>query len=253
VTARDQLPRRVTVFGATSDIAVCVARGYARAGARLVLVGRDLQRLDAHAADLRIRGAAAVVCQQADFAQLTELPEVAARAWGEFDGIDVAIVAFGSLPDQVTAQASAERTAAALALNFVSPAVLLDELAPLFALQKSGVLAVITSVAGDRGRKSNYIYGSAKGGLQRFVQGLRHRLYAANVTVLDIRPGFVISKMTAHLSTSGPLWATPEKVATDILKAIDNRRATLYTPWFWRPIMMIVRLVPGPFLHRTSL
>jgi len=248
-----QMARRVAIFGATSDIAICIARRYARSGARLVLIGRDPQRLDAHAADLKLRGAAAVVCQQADFARLAELSDMVRFAWQAFAGFEVAVVAYGSLPEQASVQTSAERTVAALALNFVSPAVVLGELAPLFATQKAGVLAVITSVAGDRGRKSNYVYGSAKGGLQRFVQGLRHRLYADGVTVLDIRPGFVATKMTAHLRTSGPLWATPEKVAADIVRAINNRRTTLYTPRFWRLIMTIVRLAPGPIFHRSSL
>jgi len=253
MNAAIQTSRRIAIFGATSDIAVCLARRFAARGSRLVLIARDAQRLAAQAADLKVRGAAAVVCHQADFAQLAGLPDVASHAWDGFDGIDVAVVAYGSLPEQATVQASAEGTVEALALNFVSPAVLLGELAPLFATQRSGVLAVITSVAGDRGRKSNYVYGSAKGGLQRFVQGLRHRLYGTGVTVLDIRPGFVNTKMTAHLKTSGALWATPEKVATDILKAIDSHRTTLYTPGFWRLIMLVVRQVPGPIFNRSSL
>ncbi len=210
-----------------------------------MLIARDPQRLAAQAADLKIRGAAAVVCQQTDFAQLAGLPDVANHAWRAFDGIDVAVVAYGSLPEQATVQASAEGTVEALALNFVSPAVLLGELAPLFATQK--IRRAGGHYLGRRriaARKSNYVYGSAKGGLQRFVQGLRHRLYGTGVTVLDIRPGFVDTKMTAHLKTSGALWATPEKVAMDILKAIDSHRTTLYTPGFWRLIMLIVRLVP---------
>jgi hypothetical protein len=122
------------------------------------------------------------------------------------------------------------------------------------AARKAGVIACITSVAGDRGRGSNFVYGSAKGGLQRFLEGLRHRLHGSGVAVLDIRPGFVRTPMTAQVAQDGgPLWATPEQVAADILRAVAGRRAVLYTPWFWRWIMLIVTSLPRPLLHRTRL
>jgi decaprenylphospho-beta-D-erythro-pentofuranosid-2-ulose 2-reductase len=244
MTGSKPVPDRVAIFGATSDIATAVARRYAEAGARLVLVGRNLEALNASAADLKVRGAADVRVQTADFAALDDLPTLAKDVWRTYDALNIALVAYGSLPDQETMQTSACDTAAALALNFTSPAVLVGELAPLFETQRSGTIAVITSVAGDRGRKSNYVYGAAKGGLQRFLEGLRHRLHTAGVAVLDVRPGFVTTKMTAHLSRGGPLWATPDKVAADIIKAIERRRALLYTPWFWAIILTIVRAVP---------
>ena len=139
-----------------------------------------------------------------------------------------------------------------LAVNFTSPAILLNELAQRFQMQGDGALAAITSVAGDRGRKSNYIYGAAKGGLQRFVEGLRHRLAGHGVAVVDIRPGFVTTKMTAHLPRGGPLWASPERVAADIIRAIGKGRAVCYTPGFWRLIMLVIRYLPRVVFHRTS-
>ncbi|MBB5752904.1 SDR family oxidoreductase [Prosthecomicrobium pneumaticum] len=244
-------PSRVALFGATSDIAVAYGRRCAEAGARLVLVGRDPAGLVASADDLRVRGAAAVEILHADFADLAGLPAVAEAAWAAFGGLDLALVAYGALPDQATLEADPAALAETLELNFVSPAVLADRLAARFEAARAGTIAVITSVAGDRGRRSNYGYGAAKGGCQRFLEGLRHRLAAAGVTVLDIRPGFVATKMTAHLPRGGPLWATPDRVAADIARAVARRKAVLYTPWFWGFIMMIVRALPRPLFHRT--
>ncbi len=246
-------PRRVAVFGATSGIASAVARSLAEAGARLVLVGRDAAALEGAAADLRVRGAGEVAVQLADFASTEGLAGVAASAWDAFGGLDLALVAYGTLPDQAAAEADSRVAEAALQLNFVSPCLLCGLLAPRFEAARSGTLAVVTSVAGDRGRRSNYVYGAAKGGLQRYLEGLRHRLHGAGVSVLDIRPGFVSTKMTAHLARGGPLWAEPERVTRDIVRAAETGRAVLYTPWFWRGVMALVRGLPRPLFHRTPL
>ena len=173
--------------------------------------------------------------------------------WERFGGLDFALIAYGSLPDQARCEQDAEAATAAMTLNFISPALLAGALANRFTAQGHGVIAVISSVAGDRGRRSNYVYGAAKGGLQRYLEGLRHRLAATGVAVLDIRPGFVSTKMTAHLNGSGPLWATPDAVAGDIVGAIKARRAVLYTPWFWRLIMLLIRALPRAIMHRTSI
>lgn len=245
--------RRAAIFGATSGIASAVARRLAESGARLVLVGRDAAALEGLAADLRVRGAGEVTVQAADFAATAGLAEVAAFAWGAFGGLDLALVAYGTLPDQAEAEADPRAAEAALALNFVSPCLLCGLLAARFEAARAGTLAAITSVAGDRGRRSNYVYGAAKGGLQRCLEGLRHRLHGAGVAVLDIRPGFVSTRMTEHLARGGPLWAEPDKVAADILRAAGSGRAVLYTPWFWRGVMALVRGLPRPLFHRTPL
>ena len=252
--APDPNARVIAIFGATSDIAMAVARIYAESGWRLVLVGRNAESMAASAADLKVRGAAAVVVQTADFVKLDTMPEVARAAWSEFAGLDIALLAYGTLPDQAASEADAATAEAALVANFTSPVLLLNEIARHFAAaRRRGVIAAISSVAGDRGRMSNHIYGAAKGGLQRYLQGLRHRLHGAGVAVLDIRPGFVSTKMTANVPQGGPLWATPEKVAADITKAITARRAVLYTPWFWQGVMLIIRSVPSAIFHRTKL
>jgi decaprenylphospho-beta-D-erythro-pentofuranosid-2-ulose 2-reductase len=242
----------IAIFGATSDIAVSVARIYAEAGDQLVLVGRNDAALSAIAADLLVRGAPEIAVQKADFTQTADLPNVVAKAWERFGGIDVALIAYAAQPDQAVAEQRADVAKAALVVNFVSPALLLGELALRFKAQGRGTIAAISSVAGDRGRKSNYVYGAAKGGLHRFLEGLRHSLYGAGVGVVDIRPGFVVTKMTAHLDRKGPLWATPERIATDIVNAIRSGRPVLYTPWFWRIIMAVVRVLPRAVFHRTS-
>jgi len=246
-------PRSIALFGANSGIATEVARLYAERGASLVLVGRDGAALERAADDLRVRGAPKVEILIAEFSHTESVADVAAAAWQALGSLDLALIAYGSLPDQAQAQkdhAAAER---ALVLNFVSPALLADALAERFEAQRSGTIAVITSVAGDRGRQSNYIYGAAKGGLQRFLEGLRHRLHPAGVAVLDVRPGFVSTAMTEHLPRGGPLWAEPNKVAADIARAVERRRAVVYTPWFWGLIMTIVRNLPRPLFHRSKL
>jgi hypothetical protein len=244
---------RIAVFGATSDIAVAYARRQAARGARLVLVGRNPAALRAAADDLKVRGAADALMQVADLGDPGALDSTASAAWSAFDGLDVALIAYGSLPDQPAAERDTAVAACSQVLNFVSPCALCGLLANRFEAQRSGTIAVVTSVAGDRGRKSNYIYGAAKGGLQTYLSGLRHRLHRAGVQVLDIRPGFVATKMTAHLPQAGPLWSEPARIAGDISRAIERHRAVLYTPWFWRWIMLVIRCLPGAVFHRTSL
>ena len=245
--------RRVAIFGATSEIAGAFARRQAEANCRLAVIGRDRSNVVDTVNDLKVRGAADVFMQTADFTHLAMIPEIVETAWNAFGGLDVALIAYGSLPDQTLAERDVSIAEQALVLNFVSPCLLCGCLANLFQSQRSGMIAAITSVAGDRGRKSNYVYGAAKGGLQRYLQGLRHRLYPAGVQVLDIRPGFVRSKMTEHLEQGGPLWTGPKEVAEDISQAIERRLAVLYTPWFWRYIMTGICWLPRPLFHRTSL
>lgn len=246
-------PRRVAIFGATSDIAVAFARRCAEAGNRLVLAARDGAALARLTADLKVRGAPEVSTLIIDFADRSKLPGAVDEAAQALGGLDVALIAYGLLPDQTRMASDPLAAAAALDINFTSPALLADLLAGKMEKTPGSTIAVITSVAGDRGRQSNYNYGAAKGGLQVFLEGLRHRLYKAGVNVLDIRPGFVSTRMTAHLPQKGPLWATPEKVAADIESAIVHRRAVLYTPWFWRFILTIVRSLPRPLFHRTGM
>jgi decaprenylphospho-beta-D-erythro-pentofuranosid-2-ulose 2-reductase len=244
----------IAIFGATSAIAAATARLYAAEGARFFLVGRDPAKLARVADDLKARGAASVEAVQADLNDVDNhraLAEAAQKALG--GRIDAALLAQGTLPDQAACENDGAEARAALLSNFVGPASLLTELACLMEAQNRGAIAVIGSVAGDRGRMSNYVYGSAKGGLGVFVHGLRHRLAGADVSVTLVKPGFVDTPMTAGFKKGGPLWATPERVAADIRRALEKGPATLYTPWFWRWIMRIICAVPDAIFLRTKL
>ena len=245
-------PPRVLVVGATSEIATETARAYAASGARLFLTGRDGARLDGVAADLRVRGAGAVETAVLDVTDRRRGAEVLESAWAAFGGLDVALLAHGVLPDQARCQASADETLAAIDVNFTSTVALLTPLANRFEASRAGCIAVITSVAGDRGRQSNYVYGAAKGGLDRFLEGLRNRLFRSGVSVVTLKPGFVDTPMTAGVR-QGPLFASARRAGRAVHRAIERRRDVVYIPWFWRPIMAIVRALPEPVFKRLRL
>ena len=243
----------VVVFGATSTIAEAVLRRYAAAGARLHLVARRADRLEVLRQDLHLRGAAAVTITVADLAAVETHADVLTAVAGAMPRPDVVLLAWGTLTDQRRADGDPAYAAAELTTNFTAPAALVLGLLDRALLPAGTVLAAITSVAGDRGRTSNFVYGAAKGGLQRFLEGLRHRLQADGVAVLDIRPGFVVTPMTAAIASESKLWAQPETVARDIVRGILTRRAVLYTPWFWRWIMLLIRTLPRPIFHRLEI
>lgn len=245
-------PRRVLIVGATSAIAAETARAYAAYGARLFLTGRNPERLQAVAEDLKVRGASAVETAVLDVTDRRRAAEVTDAAWSAFGGLDVALLAHGVLPDQKRCQASADETVAALEVNFVATAALLTPLAERFEGARAGCIAVITSVAGDRGRQSNYVYGAAKGGLDRFLEGLRNRLFHSGVAVVTLKPGFVDTPMTAGLP-QGPLFASARRVGRAIHRAIERRSNVAYVPWFWRPIMVVVRSLPEGVFKRLRL
>ena len=244
----------VLILGATSAIARATARLYAERGARLFLVARDPERLDTIAADLRVRGAEHVDVLAADLTEQDRHPEIVAAADDAMPAIDVVLIAHGVLPDQDACEADARAALTAIDVNFLSVVSLCTELANLMALRQAGTIAVISSVAGDRGRQSNYIYGAAKGGLNTFLQGLRNRLQPAGVHVVTIKPGFVATPMTEHMpDRSGPLWAQPEDIAAGIAGAVDKGRNEVYLPGFWALIMLIIRLVPEALFKRLKL
>ena len=243
--------RRVVIFGATSAIAGAVGRLFAVEGARLFLVARNPERLEAVAADLRTRGADMVHTAVANLANPASHASLVEQAFTALDGIEAVLVAFGTLGEQTRSQTDPAAMLQELTTNFTAPAALLHAVVPAMT---HGTVAVIGSVAGDRGRQSNYVYGAAKGGLRVFTQGLRHRLAGSGIDVVLVQPGFVDTPMTAAVPKNGPLWATPDQVARHIKRAMDRGGpAILYTPWFWRIIMLVIRLVPDPVFRRTKL
>ncbi len=245
-------PQQILIVGATSAIATACARRWAAQGALFFLVARDETKLNAVADDLRARGAT-VHCHLLDlndYAQHTTMLD-ACRA--QLPRLDVALIAHGTLPDQSACEQDAQTAMDGFLSNGLSTIALLTPLANQMEAQRHGTLAVIASVAADRGRPSNYLYGSAKAAVTTFCEGLRARLHSANVRVLTIKPGFVATPMTQGLDLPSLLLASPERVATDITRAIARGRDSLYTPWFWQWIMLIIRLIPGAIFKRLSL
>ncbi|MBF0110056.1 MAG: SDR family oxidoreductase [Magnetococcales bacterium] len=244
--------RKILVMGATSAIAQATNRLFAQDGDYLFLVARNREKLESISADLALRGAGRVITVVQD-ANATEghaaLVKQAAQALG---GLDTLLVAHGLLPDQKQCQASWTATRQALETNALSILSLLTHGANHFEAQGHGTIAVISSVAGDRGRQSNYVYGAAKAMVSTFLQGLRNRLHASGVTVVTIKPGFVDTPMTASYS-KGLLWAQPEQVARDIHEAVVSKREICYTPWFWRWIMWVIQHLPEWLFKRLSL
>ena len=245
--------KKILVVGATSDIASACARLWAASGASFFLVARDPAKLEAQAADLGVRGAAAVHTWTMDANDLADHPAMIAAAVQALGRIDIALIAHGSLASQAACQLDVQLALREFSTNGTSVIALLTRLANELERQRAGAIAVITSVAGDRGRPSNYFYGSAKAAVSAYCEGLRARLFKTGVTVTDIRPGFVETAMTRNLRLPPLLVAQPDAVARRIVAGIDRRKEVLYTPSFWALIMLVVRNIPRPVFKRMSL
>jgi len=245
--------QNILIIGAASGIAEAVARRYAAQGARLFLVARNSSKLQAISADLAARGAKEVQTFVMDANNSDLIPQMVDAAWQAFGSIDVALIAHGTLPDQQRSDTDIAYAITEFRTNAESAIACLTGLAGRFEKQGTGVIAVIGSVAGDRGRASNYLYGAAKAAIDTYASGLRARLFKYGVHVLIIKPGFVATSMTAELNLPARLTVTPDTVARDIDKAINKRQDILYTPWFWRWIMMIIRWMPAVIFKRMKL
>jgi decaprenylphospho-beta-D-erythro-pentofuranosid-2-ulose 2-reductase len=245
--------KTVLVLGATSAIAIAYCRLRANEGSSFFLVGRQEERLATIAADLKARGARDAVPIVADLSDMDDCENRFAAFCQPLGQPDEVLLAYGMLGEQSVAGTSAEETRRIIDVNFTSQALWLQMAAKHLADDKERSIIVIGSVAGDRGRGSNYVYGSAKAGIAAFAQGLGHRLHGTKINVLLVKPGFVDTPMTSHLDRSSPLWATPDRVAADIDKAVRKRKAVVYTPWFWRIIMTVISLLPHSIFRRTKL
>lgn len=244
--------KRILIVGATSAIAERYARIGAAAGGAFFLAGRNGPRLEAVAADLRTRGAADVHALVLDVDELDAHAGLVASAWEALGTVDVALIAHGTLPDQAACERDADLALRGFSTNAVATIGLMNRLAARLEQQGSGTLAVISSVAGDRGRASNYVYGSAKAAVTAYASGLRQRLRGRGVNVLTVKPGFVDTPMTRAFR-KGPLWATPEAVARGIDRAIARGRAVAYLPGFWWGVMRVITHIPEPLFRRLSL
>ena len=245
-------PKKILVLGATSGIAEATCRIWATEGASLFLVARNAEKLAAVAADLKTRGASYVDTAVADLDDTDKHPALLAHAINSLTGMDVAFLAHGVLGDQPAAEQDFEVAAHILHTNLMSAVSLLTWLANFCVQRHSGTLAVISSVAGDRGRKSNYLYGASKAGLSAFLGGLRNRVDREGVTVLNIKPGPVKTAMTATMPGSEK-FADVNKVAKTIANAIEKRHDNLYVPFQWAPIMFVIRHIPESIFKKLNL
>lgn len=243
---------KILIIGATSAIAQETAKCFARDGAELFLVARSAEKLEAVQNDLKVRGAKRAETFVLDLNELDRHPEMIQAAIETLDGLDMALVAHGTLGDQRLSQESVTKTLEEFTTNCTSVISLLTLLANYFEPRGRGCIAVISSVAGDRGRKSNYVYGAAKGAVTVFLQGLRNRLAKSGVAVVTIKPGFVDTPMTASVK-KGLLFASSRKVGEGIYEAMKKGKEVVYLPWFWRPIMIIVKSIPEPVFKRMSI
>ncbi|HEY5328838.1 MAG TPA: SDR family oxidoreductase [Acidobacteriaceae bacterium] len=247
-----RVPKRILVLGATSGIAEACCRLWAERGDSLFLVARDPEKLSAVAADMHTRGATYVGSSIANLDDTAAHPELLAHAINSLAGLDIALVALGVLGDQSQAERNFARAAEILHTNFAAPASLLTWLGNYCAQRHSGTLAALSSVAGDRGRKSNYVYGSSKAGLSAFVAGLRNRIDREGVRVMTIKPGPVRTAMTEGMKGSEK-FADVNEVAEAIVKAIDEGTDVLYVPGKWRVIMAVIRAIPERIFKKLNL
>jgi decaprenylphospho-beta-D-erythro-pentofuranosid-2-ulose 2-reductase len=245
--------KKVIVLGATSGIALEVQRQLARRACELLLVARSPERLAALQSDLMARGAAEVLTCSADLSDATQHEAVMEFARDRFPDFDTILLAYGSMRNQKDSESAIAILTEELQVDFVSAAAILGLFAVELERRRTGCIAAITSVAGDRGRRSNYVYGSAKGGLSIFLQGLRSRLYPAGVRVITIKPGPVHTPMTDGLPHAAH-FAHPRQVAGDIVRALERRAPDiLYTPRIWRYIMTGIKLIPEAIFKRLPL
>lgn len=246
--------KRIVIIGATSTIATHCARLWVRdAAVDLLLVGRDLVKTEYVAADLRVRNPDAIIrCMHANFFDLAEVKAVVQEATKE-GAVDIVLIAHGSLPDQKKCQEELVLCQEAIAINGTSAVLFAEAFAGEMQKANKGTLAIISSVAGERGRKSNYVYGAAKGLVTRYAQGLQHRLAKTQVKVVLIQPGPTDTPMTAQMKQQGGKLAQVEEVAQCIVQGIAQGKSVVYAPAKWQWIMLIIRHLPRFVFNRMDI
>lgn len=242
----------VAVLGVTSAIARATANAFAEAGHPLVIAARDESELESIASDIRVRHAVdvhAITFDAADHALTESLCVRCVEAGTMLAGV---VVGFGFMDEQAKGQADSEIIRRTMNANLTESAVILERFAAHFEAQGAGFIVGIASVAGDRGRQSNYIYGASKAGFSTYLQGLRNRLDKQGIRVLTVKPGFVDTKMTFGLPGLF-LVASPESVGRTVHRAVQREKDVIYVPWFWRYILLIIRAIPERVFKRLSL
>ena len=243
---------RILIIGATSTIAQETIHRFAESGAALFLVGRNADKLKTVAHDARVRGIGAVSTYELDVNDFDRHTDMLREADEFLGGLDAVLIAYGTLPDQDQCERDVDVAMEALTTNALSVIALLTPIVNRFEAQGQGCIAVISSVAGDRGRRTNYVYGSAKAAVSVFMGGLRHRLAHTNVTVVTLKPGLVDTPMTAHLPKTR-LWSSPRRVGRGVYAAMQKGVNVKYLPGYWRGIMLIVRSIPDAIFKHLSI
>lgn len=245
--------KNILIIGATSAMATAFARISLAEPTTFFLVARDADKLRQTADDLRTRGASAVHEHLLDINEFASHKTMLDAAFSSLGKVDVVLIAHGTLPDQKKCESDVSVAMHEFSTNALSSIAVLTGLANRMQQQNHGVIAIISSVAGDRGRPSNYLYGAAKAAVTTFCEGLRARMFKHGVHVLLIKPGFVDTPMTKGLPLPGLLVASAERVAKDIACAVEKKKDSIYTPWFWSAIMMVIRNIPTFIFKRTNL
>ena len=246
--------KRIVIVGATSAIAVHCARLWIQnQAAHITLIGRDADRVKRVATDLKVRNALTTIeMVQAEFLDPASIQATVDSILSQ-GKVDIVLIAHGSLPQQFECQNSLQACRDALEINSLSPVMFTEAFANGLSQFNYGTIAVIGSVAGDRGRKSNYVYGSAKGLVTRYVQGLQHRFAGTGVKIVLIKPGPTDTPMTAHLKGEGAKLAPVDKVAKRIVNAVQSGRTTIYVPGKWQLIMWIIRHLPSSVFNKLNI
>lgn len=245
--------KSILIIGATSAIAEATAKRFITPETSFFLAGRNTERLSRIAADLKLRGAGAVHTAGFDASDLESHQRLLDQAYEQLGGFDIILLAYGTLGNQKQCEEDVDKAVSELSNNAVTTIALLSRLANMMERDGRGTLAVISSVAGDRGRASNYVYGSAKAAVSTFNEGLRSRLHDKGVHVLTIKPGMVATPMTYGLALPSLLLASPELVAGDIVRAIEKRKEILYTPGYWNLVMAAIKLIPAGIFKKLPL
>jgi len=245
--------KRIVIIGATSCIAEHCARQWAQEeGMHLVLVGRNMPKLERVAADLKVRQPTLKIeLVEADFIKPKAIQKTVSNLF-RGGAITIAFIAHGTLPDQADCQSNLELCQSTLEVNGVSPSLFAEAFAQHMSKLNTGCIAIIGSVAGDRGRRSNYVYGAAKGLVTRYAQGLQHRFAGSGVQVTLIKPGPTDTPMTAGINGKGK-FASPEDVAKIIIAGIEKKESVIYAPGKWQIIMMVVRHLPSFIFNKMNI
>lgn len=244
--------RKILIIGATSAMARATAAAFARRGHSLYLAARDADEAARIAADLGVRYQVGTYHGEFDIAQINSHAAFVNQVVNVMDGLDGVVLAAGSMADQANAEDGFSLVVSMVQVNYLGAMSVLDECARFLVQQESGFIVGISSVAGDRGRQSNYYYGSTKGALSIYLSGLRNKLQASGVHVMTVKPGFVDTAMTYGINGMF-LVSSPESVGENIVRAVMKNRNVVYLPWFWRYIMLIIRHIPEFVFKRLKL